>query len=124
MATRVLIAMQTDFGFKAIYCHNNGLGNLPILRTYYNDVSKINELLELGSISVLGAQVAPKPGEQHSFDDPARNVVIAYHRDRGEPKHDAMFAPDWDNLLDRAKALGADYVLMYQNKEWRQFKTY
>lgn len=56
MSTRTLIAIQNkEGGFTAIYCHNEGLANLPILRTYYNDERKVRKLLDLGDISTLGA---------------------------------------------------------------------
>jgi len=77
---------------KSIYCHWDGYPDhqLPILRKHYNSVKKAKKLIELGDISYLAPKVEPDEGQEHSFDDPAKDenghilVTIAYHRDRGE----------------------------------------
>ena len=56
----------------------------PILKRNYNTTEKVEELLKLGSLSVLRPRVKPEAGETHTFNDPAVDVTIAYARDRGE----------------------------------------
>ena len=40
--------------------------------------------MELGALSYLAPRVKPNPGETHTFDNPAKDVTVAYHRDRGD----------------------------------------
>lgn len=85
-----------------IYCHSDGyvLGVGQTLFNHYQDETKIDELLALGDISMLGEKI----GEKHDFDSPFRgglqigsleyqefyNTVLAYGRDRGEKGVDAI----------------------------------
>ncbi len=71
---------------KPIYCHWDGHPEtkLPVLNDYYNTDEKVEELMALGNLSVLEKKVKPDEGQEHSFDNPAPGVTIAYHRDRGE----------------------------------------
>lgn len=87
MATRSRIRMVLPSGeAKSIYCHWDGYpsNQMPLLEGYYNNTEKVRELLNLGDISYLAKRVKPEPNEPHSFNNPANDVVVAYHRDRGE----------------------------------------
>ena len=87
MATRSRIRMTLPTGeTKSSYCHWDGYpSNMgPLLKENYNTTEKVRELLELGALSYLAPKVKPEPGERHSFDRPAPDVTVAYHRDRGE----------------------------------------
>jgi hypothetical protein len=87
MSTRSYIGeLYKDGSILFVYCHFDGYPDhhLPILNKYYDTHEKVQELLALGRISVLAPRVEPNPDENHSFDHPVRDVVIAYHRDRGE----------------------------------------
>jgi hypothetical protein len=83
--SRISIKLK-DQSKKSIYCHWDGYpdNQLPILKDHYNTDEKVEELIALGSISYLAKRVKPEPGESHSFDNPAKGVIVAYHRDRGE----------------------------------------
>jgi hypothetical protein len=85
MGTRSRIAIKTPEGkYRSIYCHWDGYlsHNGKILLENYQDVDKINRLIDLGDISSLNEEV--EPTEAHSYDKPQKGVVIAYGRDRGE----------------------------------------
>lgn len=85
MATRSRIGMVMEDGsVKSIYCHWDGYpsNNGHILLYNYQDPNKIKELISLGSISTLAPNISTN--EPHSFDKPAKDVVVAYGRDRGE----------------------------------------
>ena len=87
MSTRSYIGeLYKDGSVLFVYCHFDGYPkhHLPILNEYYDTHEKVQELLALGRISVLAPRVAPNTNESHSFDNPVKDVVIAYHRDRGE----------------------------------------
>lgn len=69
---------------KYIYCHWDGYieHNGLLLQLCYDKPEKIERLLELGNLSVLGEYL--ETDEPHSFESQHPNVCVAYHRDRGE----------------------------------------
>jgi len=71
---------------QSIYCHHDGYPehNGVILLGHYTTEEQVKELIALGDISGLEAQVKPGDGVKHSYDDPAKGVTVAYHRDRLE----------------------------------------
>lgn len=107
MATRSRLRMVLPSGeAKAIYCHYDGYpsNQLPILEKYYNTPEKVRELMELGAISYLAPKIKPDEGQSHSFNNPAPDVVVAYHRDRGEPLQTGHDDPEkFDYLFDGTK---------------------
>ena len=85
MATHSRIAIENPNGsVKSVYCHNDGYPsyNGRVLLEHYSDRDKVERLIELGVLSSISEEV--EPTGPHSFSQPARGVVIAYHRDRGE----------------------------------------
>lgn len=75
--------MNEDGTVTSIYCHYDGYvrGVGKILKEHYHARSKIDQLLQLGSLSILG----PEIGVKHNFNHPHDGVMCrAYHRDRGE----------------------------------------
>lgn len=85
MATRSTItAKLSDGTYRAIYCHFDGYldGVGRTLQAHYTDQAKIEALLALGSISVLGAECTAPEG--HSYGNPKEGFTVAYYRDRGE----------------------------------------
>jgi len=92
MSTRSHIGFIKGNQITYIYCHFDGYPeyNGHMLQKYYTDKEKVENLVNLGDISVLKENLSPKEGEEHSFDGPrADGVVVAYHRDRGE---------DWEDV--------------------------
>jgi len=90
MSTRSTISIQTPEGnIRSIYCHYDGyLSHVgALLHTYYNTEEKVNALIDLGSLSILGEKLIPNPTSPHSFVKPQEDVTVAYHRDRGETLH-------------------------------------
>lgn len=87
MATRSRIGIEKEDGtILSVYCHWDGYPshNGKILLENYTDREKVLGLIELGSISILAKNLTPVDGAAHDFEKPAKNVVVAYHRDRGE----------------------------------------
>lgn len=123
MSTRSVIAKTNeDLTVEAIYCHFDGYVHGGVgekLHKYYRDNKKIEELIALGPISILGKDVAPAEGVQHSFDNPAGGVTVAYHRDRGEEYNPASVYENAQFLLEKARDLyWAEYVYVWKNGEW------
>ena len=113
MSTRSAIGiMDNDGKIRSVYCHFDGYPdhNGTILERHYREREKIEELLKLGSISVLAERVAPRESETHTFDKPVAGVVVAYHRDRGDVYH----APDeWED--------GEDFVRNVERAYWAEY---
>lgn len=87
MATRSRIAIEDQTGkVRSIYCHWDGYlsNNGRILLEHYQTQEKVKSLIALGSISSLNANVEIPEGTIHNFETPAKGIVVAYHRDRGE----------------------------------------
>ena len=117
MATRSTITLHTPEGYDSIYCHWDGhtsdVGHT--LKTHYNTLSRVKALIALGSLSSLCKNLEPEDGVSHSFDHPASEVTVAYHRDRGEgSKPDIL---KFETLLEVATH-GEEYNYVFQDDEW------
>lgn len=115
MATRSYIAKRLPNGdIRAIYCHWDGYPehNGRILVQNYTDEDKIDALLALGALSVLGAEI----GEKQDFNKPTEGWCLAYRRDRGEK----LQGP---GLYSHVRELtgDADYVYIWENNGWTCF---
>ena len=89
MSTRSRIGiLKKDGSIDSIYCHLDGYPEGVGLKLYkhYNNIEKINKLIQLGDISHLENKIKPFPLIKHEFgyDTEQKNVVVAYHRDRKE----------------------------------------
>lgn len=123
MATRSRIGLeQEDSTIKSIYCHFDGYpeGVGKILKQYYQNRGKVEELMELGDISKLGVWVRPLPNESHSFESPAKDVTVAYYRDRNEPLSKPYYNKSIQNFKEELN-LPYGYVLRLDGK-WEIFK--
>ena len=100
MSTRSRIGIENQDGTTtSIYCHFDGEidGVGETLQKHYTNRSKVEQLIALGSISYLEENV--NPTGEHSFNLPQEDVVVAYHRDRGEP-FDQQTNQDVSNLFN------------------------
>ena len=125
MSTRSNISIKRKDGtYDKIYCHSDGYleYNGRILDTFYKDEQKINNLINLGDISVLGFRVNPDPSIRHSFDYNERQegVTVAYGRDRNETNVDKKTYQNEQEYLDSFKDTWCEYVYLYDenNEEW------
>ena len=87
MGTRSKIAIEDQDGkVRSIYCHWDGYPSHhgPILLEHYTTQEKVESLIELGAISSLAQETEIPEGVAHSFDNPTKGIVVAYHRDRKE----------------------------------------
>jgi hypothetical protein len=86
MATRSLIGkLNSDNTVTYVYCHWDGYPEHTgaILKHHYTTSEKIDELLALGDLSVLGKEI----GEKHNFIDRSnKSWCTFYGRDRNEYK--------------------------------------
>ena len=130
MSTRCYIAKQVDFDkYRAIYCHSDGYpeGVGQTLLNYYSYPEKIDQLLELGDISILDKWIEPDPDKPHAFGysevdgryvvNRQDGVTLAYGRDRGETDTKAQI---W--TLEELDAGCVAYVYVFADGVWKYFK--
>ena len=121
MATRSFICKSLPNNtIVGVYCHYDGYpsGVGATLSTHYTTTPRVDALLSLGSISQLHPRLVPDLGDTHTFDNPANNVTIAYHRDRGEAMSSTTF-PSLDAMVaDVADQLGVEFVYIWDGNEW------
>lgn len=122
MATRSHIGVKQPNGtIDYVYCHWDGYPehNGKILVNHYKDIDKVNQLLDLGSLSILGREI----GEQQDFDDRSthnKDWCLAYERDRGE-KRIGRRNTTFENLLGDDNV---SYLYVFDNDEWLCYNTY
>lgn len=130
MSTRCYIAKQVAPGkYRTIYCHNDGYpdGVGKMLLDYYSDPEKIDQLLDLGDISVLDKWIDPDPAKPHDFGFSKRNdmyvsnrqdgVTLAYKRDRGDTQTDSRMCS-----LKELDSDHVSFVYIFANGVWKYFK--
>jgi len=111
---------------RGIYCHWDGYPehNGVILAGCYKTPEKINELLDLGDISVLRDEV----GQKHDFNDDARDApqrlhgwTTAYGRDRGERATGAKLftGPSaMSKFREKFEESWAEYLYLFDKGKW------
>lgn len=119
MSTHCYIAKRNENGtYTGIYCHFDGYisGVGQTLLNHYNDANKINELIALGDLEVLGEQI----GEQHDPDmQRDEDWCISYKRDFSELGHDAVVSPLFNDVIVNAgKCAGDKYIYWFSSDEW------
>ena len=130
MSTRCYIAKQVAPGkYRTIYCHSDGYpeGVGQTLLSYYGYPEKIDQLLDLGDISVLDKRIEPDPEIPHCFgcslvgnnyvSNRQDGVTLAYKRDRGETGTEAKVY-----TLKELDSGGMPYVYIFSNGVWKYFR--
>lgn len=120
MSTRSHIGIRNEDGsLDVIYCHWDGYPshNGNILLHHYQNPDKIRELIALGDISSLAANV--RPTGQHSFETPQEGVVVAYCRDRHEDGVDTRHFDTWQTYEKQMLSEGGciEFVYLYDAHE-------
>lgn len=118
MATRSYIGERNlDGTVDYIYCHFDGYPehNGQILAEHYTNPNRVNELLKLGDLSVLGKFI----GEKQDFDKRVVGNCLAYGRDRGEVNVGAK--NDFFDALIKDQSV--DYVYVFDGDYWECFNT-
>ena len=122
MATRSTIALEfADGTIGQVYCHWDGYlaHNGKILLENYSDPFKLQQLIDLGSLSSL----RPEIGTKHPFDmyeanmtqgeyaNLYRDMATFYGRDRGESNVQANYFKDIKDYNENVYGEEYDYIL-------------
>jgi len=113
MSTRSTIAIKQDDKVTAIYCHFDGYkeGVGAILDKHYQDVDKVQRLMNLGNLSALSQEI----GAYQDFSNRETHQedwCLAYGRDRGETGQEAR---TFDSVADWVTNFnsGEEYYYLY-----------
>ena len=128
MATRSFIVDSVSD--RGIYCHWDGYPehNGYVLNHFYNSQEKVDELINLGDLSVLGVNVTKDGTIPHEFVDEESGETAkysqfteAYHRDKGE-EFDGVKPTEYATKLGKTKypsdVMGAEWVYFWNGSEW------
>jgi hypothetical protein len=125
--------LEADGTVTAIYCHWDGYaeGVGLMLMKHYQDVAKIDALMELGDLSSLGADI----GEKHPFsrydafmsdaiseetyNELYSNMCLSYARDRGELETRSKTYANIDVYAENAlRDFGGEFLYLYEDGFW------
>lgn len=124
MSTRSMIFKENQDGtFTGIYCHFDGYPehNGRILRNFYATEEQVDKLIALGDISSLD-ESPESPPEGHTFGNPVKGFVVAYHRDRGEAWSSVAPRKELCEIGAYLYAKGMNYFYFWsKEKGWRCF---
>lgn len=123
MATRSTIAKENADGtITSVYCHFDGYpaGVGQTLKDHYTDPAKIDQLLALGDLSVLDAEI----GDSNDFDNRIDGICLFYGRDRGETGIYALPHMDIDGWMAVREDSGCEYGYLWKDGMWRTFDLY
>lgn len=124
MATRSTIAkLNPDNTVTSVYCHFDGYpeGVGATLQKHYTDSAKIDQLLALGDLSVLGDEI----GSQVDFDrymELGLTQCLFYGRDRAEDGVSAVVHVDADSWNTYRIGNGCEYGYLWNDTQWVTFK--
>ena len=114
MATRSRIGLQlSDDSIVSVYCHYNGYPayNGRILRTHYDTIEKVRELIDGGDMSCARTNAGWN-------NETLPEVGPLYYSSRGEdcpPRHDETMTEFFKN--------GEEFGYIFQNGEWFCYDT-
>jgi hypothetical protein len=134
MGTRSRIGVMHGSNVKSIYCHWDGYlsFNGQILQEHY-DSAKANQLVALGDLSSLRANIGEKhefsPFDQteisnEEFEKQFGDMCTFYGRDRDEKDTEWQVATTFDEFLGQCYNSGAEYYYIMRDGTWYVGDTY
>ncbi len=115
MGTRSTIALEfADGTIGQVYCHWDGYleHNGKILFDHYSDPFKLRDLIDLGDLSSLDANI----GTKHDFGSRVKGECTFYGRDRGEDDTEARYFASYQDYLDNFQGEEYNYILRRDGK--------
>lgn len=108
---------------RYIYVHKGGYPSTmaPLLMLRYRSRHSVEQLIGLGDLSSLDIYPNPPGCVHHTFDHPAKNTTVAYHRDRGDAWEDVAPTTVTKTAFRTVGSGGFTYLFDEQNT-WRILK--
>jgi len=120
MSTNSTIAVQhSDKTISMIYCHWDGYVeyNGLMLKEHYTELPVVERLISFGDLSALRENIGDDQMDNHSFDNPKKDICIFYGRDRGETNISSRKYPSLLEYL--LKAPQEEYNYIFIDGEWK-----
>jgi hypothetical protein len=122
MATRGTVGIKNaDGSITSIYTHWDSYPshNGKILKEHYTTEDKVRQLMQLGNLSVLGAEI----GEKQNFDAHVQGWCLAYGRDRGEEQQEAITHRTIKEWKGSRSGWGCEYGYLFDiaTGKWRTY---
>jgi hypothetical protein len=102
--------IQSTYGHYDGYPQHTG----KLLKKFYNNPSKVKQLLKLAKQGISYLDKSMKGGKDHSFEKPKKGETIFYGRDRGEG---GSMMSNWRNRDAVKFHSGEEYFYIYNMKE-------
>ena len=102
--------IQSTYGHYDGYPQHTG----KLLKRFYNNPSKVKQLLKLAKQGISYLDKSMKGGKDHSFEKPKKGETIFYGRDRGEG---GSMMSNWRNRDAVKFHSGEEYFYIYNMKE-------
>ena len=102
--------IQSTYGHYDGYPQHTG----KLLKKFYNNPSKVKQLLKLAKQGISFLDKSMKGGKDHSFEKPKKGETIFYGRDRGEG---GSMMSNWRNRDAVKFHSGEEYFYIYNMKE-------
>jgi len=119
---------RKEGGFRSIYCHNDGSPARPhgvgfTLLTHYAEREKVEQLMALGDLSILGPEIGGTHSWAERTSSPTQlamysNWCCADGRDRGDSKSEAQEHADFENLVQSAEDGNAEFLYVLFDEVW------
>jgi hypothetical protein len=131
-----MIAIQNPYSkdVRAVYCHWDGYleHNGSILHKHYSNSSKVNNLIALGGLSSLRAEIGDKhlfssmelPKDQRAAHEAAvKDMCTFYGRDRGETGQEFQVFPTLKQAEDYFAGSWCEYLYVFKYKASDDFQS-
>ena len=102
--------IQSTYGHYDGYPQHTG----KLLKKFYNNPSKVKQLLKLAKQGISYLDKSMKGGKDHSFEKPKKGETIFYGRDRGEKGNSTSKWKSRDAVKFNS---GEEYFYIYNLKE-------
>lgn len=123
--TNCLICKETEIGnILFVYCHKYGnpYGVGRLLVGFYDTAERVDALLNLGDIALLGEKFIPSPDAPHTFEKPQERTTVAYMRDRGDTQREAKVTLSLKDLNDN---YFVNYIYVFTKEgRWKYFEVH
>ncbi len=116
MSTSCLIAIKTEDGYLASYCHWDGYPDYmyPMLTKNYNSEELARKLIDFGDASSINKKLEPT-SDDHSFGHSEAEVCVFYHRDKHDPWNECE--PIYYATKESMQRM-MSYVYVWENNHW------
>ncbi len=136
MGTRSMIAIQNPYSkdVRAVYCHWDGYleHNGSILNKHYSNSAKVNNLIALGGMSSLRAEIGDKhafsehelpKAEVEAFRAATKDMCTFYGRDRGETGQEFKVFPTLAKAQDYFEGSWCEYLYVFKYKKSDDYQS-